>query len=153
MDYVAEYDRMIQEVTAVLDKPISRDKYEIIDRGVPHKPGSLKPGKMGVYTFIFEDKFLKIGIVGANSNARFLSQHYNPRSAGSTLAASLLTDPEMAQYKLDENNVGEWIKHNCRRIDILLDADISVFARNLIEAAFHYRFEPKYEGFKAQREV
>lgn len=55
MDYVAEYDRMIQEVTAVLDKPISRDKYEIIDRGVPHKPGSLKPGKMGVYTFIFED--------------------------------------------------------------------------------------------------
>ena len=52
VDYVAEFDRIIQEVTAVLNKPISRELYEIIDRGVPHKPGGLKPGKMGVYTFI-----------------------------------------------------------------------------------------------------
>lgn len=151
MDYVTEYDRIIQEVSTALKKPISRDQYEIIDRGVPHKPSSLKPGKMGVYTFIFQGQFLKIGIVGANSNARFLSQHYNPKSAASTLAASLLTDSEMDKYGFDENTVGDWIKANCRRIDILIDSDISVFARNLIEASFHYRFEPKYEGFKTQR--
>ena len=151
MNYTAEYDRIIQEVTTALNRPIRREQYEIIDRGVPHKPGSLKPGKMGIYTFLLEDRFLKIGIVGPASNARFLSQHYNPKSAGSTLAASLLADPEMQHYGFDENTVGAWIKQNCRRIDILIDADISIFARNLIEAAFHYRFEPKYEGFRTQR--
>ena len=151
MDYVTEYDRIIQEVSTVLKKPINRSQYEIIDRGVPHKPGSLKKGMMGVYTFIFQDQFLKIGIVGANSNPRFLSQHYNPKSSASTLAASLLADPEMERYGLDENTVGDWIKSNCHRIDILIDSNISVFARNLIEASFHYRFEPKYEGFKTQR--
>lgn len=102
MDYVTEYDRIIQEVSTVLKKPINRSQYEIIDRGVPHKPGSLKKGMMGVYTFIFQDQFLKIGIVGANSNPRFLSQHYNPKSAASTLAASLLADPEMERYGLDK---------------------------------------------------
>ena len=151
MDYVSEFDRIIQQVTTVLNKPIGRERYEIIDRGVPHKPGGLKPGKMGVYTFILNDEFLKIGIVGANSNARFLSQHYNPKSAQSTLAASLLTDPAMERFNLTEENVGAWIKENCRRVDILIDANISIFARDLIEKAFHYRFEPRYEGFKTQR--
>ena len=151
MDYVTEFDRIIQDVTLALRKPISRDRYEIIDRGVPHKPGSLKNGRMGIYTFIFNNEFLKIGIVGANSNPRFLSQHYNPRSAQSTLAASLLMDPAMQKYGFTEDNVGDWIKTNCRRVDIMIDADISIFARDLIEKAFHYRFEPRYEGFKTQR--
>ena len=151
MDYIKEYDRIIQDVTSALNKPISRTKYEIIDRGIPHKPGGLKNGHMGVYTFIFQDTFLKVGIVGPNSNARFLSQHYNPKSAQSTLASSLLNDPSMRELGLTEENVGAWIKANCRRIDILIDADISIFARDLIEKSFHYRFEPKYEGFKTQR--
>ena len=151
MDYITEYDRIIQDVTTALKKPIGREIYKIVDRGVPHKPGSLKPGNMGIYTFIFQDTFLKIGIVGPSSNARFLSHHYNPRSAPSTLAGSLLSDPDMAEYGLTEENIGEWIKQNCRRIDIFIDAGISIFARDVIEKAFHYRFEPKYEGFKTQR--
>ena len=71
----------------------------------------------------------------------FLSQHYNPKSAPSTLAALLPADLEMKKFELDEDKVGDWIKQNCRRIDILIDSGISVFARNLIEAAFYYRFE------------
>ena len=52
----------------------------------PHRPRSLPVGKMAVYCFFFRGRALKIGIAGPNSGARYLSQHYHPRSAGSTLA-------------------------------------------------------------------
>lgn len=106
---------------------------------------------MGVYTFWYKEKFLKIGKAGPNSNARFLSQHYNPRSAQSTLAASILLDKGMQNEGITEGNVGDWIKNNCRRVDILLDADLGIFALELIEAALHYKYEPLYEGFATQR--
>ncbi|GEM_PF-5297747 len=54
--------------------------------------------------------------------------------------------------KLDVADLfGNWIKKNCRRIDILLDADLGIFTLELIEATLHYKYEPKYEGFLAQR--
>lgn len=106
---------------------------------------------MGVYTFWYEGDFLKIGKAGPSSNARFLSQHYNPRSAQSTLAASVLSDMRMQDKGIHENNVGDWIKNNCRRIDILLDSSLGIFTLELIEAALHYKYEPIYEGFAAQR--
>lgn len=106
---------------------------------------------MGVYTFWFEGDFLKIGKAGPSSNARFLSQHYNPRSARSTLAASILLDRRMQEKGITENNVGDWIKNNCRRVDILLDSDLGIFTLELIEAALHYKYEPIYEGFATQR--
>ena len=106
---------------------------------------------MGVYTFWYNDVALKIGKAGSKSNARFLSQHYAPHSAKSTLAASILVDKEMQNLDITEANVGDWIKQYCRRIDILLDADLEIFTLELIEAALHYKYEPKYEGFLAQR--
>ncbi len=106
---------------------------------------------MGVYTFWYEGKFLKIGKVGPSSNARFLSHHYNPRSVRSTLAASILSDGNMQNKGINEINVGDWIKNNCRRIDILLDTDLGIFGLELIEAALHYKYEPIYEGFVTQR--
>lgn len=90
MDFSSAFEKIIKEVTTVLGKTIDKDKYEIIDRGIPHQPKSLPSHKMAIYTFWYEGKFLKIGKAGPNSNARFLSQHYNPRSAQSTLAASIL---------------------------------------------------------------
>ena len=77
--------------------------------------------KIAVYTFWYEGRFLKIGKAGPNSNARFLSQHYNPKSARSTLAASILMDENMQDIGITENNVGDWIKNNCHRIDILIE--------------------------------
>ncbi|MGX8797709.1 hypothetical protein ACR6HW_16855 [Fusibacter sp. JL298sf-3] len=94
---------------------------------------------------------MKIGKAGPSSNARFLSQHYNPKSARSTLAASILADEKMQNKGINETNVGDWIKKNCRRIDILLDVNLGIFTLELIEAALHYRYEPIYEGFSAQR--
>lgn len=151
MDLIREFDRIILEVSSVLGKPIEKHKYRIIDRGVPHQPKTLPLQMMGIYTFCYNGAFLKIGKAGPNSNARFLSHHYNPRSARSTLAASILQDDRMQGIGINESNVGQWIRNNCRRVDILLDSDLGIFSLELIEASLHYKYEPAYEGFIAQR--
>jgi len=151
MNVPIELDEIILETTKLLGKPADKGKYEIIDRGVPHRPRMLPPNTMGIYTFWYNGIALKIGKAGPKSNARFLSQHYNPNSAQSTLAASILSDQEMRGLGISEANVGDWIKRNCRRIDIILYAGLGIFTLELIEAALHYKYEPKYEGFSAQR--
>ncbi len=148
--YVAEFEEIILGVTAAAGRKVE-DRYEIVDRGKPHVPRTLKRGKMGIYTFLYEDDFLKIGKAGPNSNARFFSQHYLPGSAQSNLSRSILADDRMSGLGITEENVGDWIKQNTRRIDILLDASLGIFTLELIEAALHYKYEPRYEGFKTQR--
>jgi hypothetical protein len=142
---------IILELSSILGKPISADKFEIVDLGLPHKPTSLPKGKMGIYMFLYDNKFLKIGKAGPKSNARFYSQHYNPKSARSTLAASILSDKTIDNKSISESNIGDWIKENCHRVDILFDTDLGIFALELIEAALHYKYEPIYEGFISQR--
>lgn len=149
-DFPAAFERIIRGVTAALGRELDGG-YEIVDRGRPHAPGTLPRGTMGIYTFLYNDEFLKIGKAGPRSNARFFSQHYRADGAQSTLAKSLLADEAMAPLGLTEESVGDWIRQNTRRIDILLDERLGVFALELIEAALHYRYEPRYEGFKSQR--
>lgn len=149
-DYPTRFERIIRGVTAALGRELG-DGYEIVDRGQPHAPKALPRGKMGVYAFVYNDEFLKIGKAGPRSGARFTSQHYQAAGAPSTLAKSLLADADMAHLGLTEASVGEWIRQNTRRIDILLDERLGVFTLELIEAALHYRYEPRYEGFKSQR--
>jgi hypothetical protein len=153
LNYSDEFNKIIEEVSGILGKPIDKEKYKIVDRGMPHNPQSLPVGVMGVYTFWYNGSFLKIGKAGPKSNARFLSQHYNPRSAQSTLASSILSDKNMENKSITEDNVGEWIKNNCRRIDVLLDVSLGIFALELVEAALHYKYEPTYEGFATQRKI
>ena len=150
MDYVSEFRQHIQNVTALLGKPLDESKYEIIDRGAPHKPEGLPKGKMGIYTFWYGGHFLKIGKVGPKSDARFRSHHYG-FNAQSTLAKSIISDNEMRVLGITESNVGEWIKKNCRRIDVLLDTSAGIFTLELVEGILHYVYEPKYEGFTSQR--
>ncbi len=151
MEIVKEYEKIICQLPNMLGKEIDHSKYEIIDRGVPHKPKSMPKGTMGIYSFWYEDKALKIGKAGPKSNPRFLSQHYNPKSAQSNLATSILKDTDMVSKGINEANVGDWIKESCRRVDILLDVELGIFTLELIEAALHYKYEPEYEGFVAQR--
>lgn len=148
--FVSEFEEIILNVTSAAGRRLDAG-YEIIDRGVPHTPGALKRGKMGVYTFLYQDEFLKIGKAGPNSYARFSSQHYHPDSAMSNLAKSILEDERMQGLGITRDNVGDWIRQNTRRIDVILDNAVGIFALELIEAAFHYRYEPRYEGFKNQR--
>ena len=148
--YVSEFDEIIRGVTSAAGR-ILESGYEIIDRGIPHTPGALQRGTMGVYTFLYQDEFLKIGKAGPNSYARFFSQHYHPQSAMSNLAKSILADDRMQELGITRENVGNWIMRNTRRIDVVLHNSVGIFTLDLIEAAFHYRYEPRYEGYRNQR--
>ena len=152
MSYTSEFASLIDSTFNAIGKPIAGQDYEIEDRGKPHVPPTkMPPEKMAVYTFIYNGQFLKIGKANQKSEARFTYQHYNPNSARSTLAKSILNDTKLTDARLDDNNIGEWIKNNCLRVDIIINERLGVFTLNLIESILHYRYEPKYEGFISQR--
>lgn len=150
-EFASELYLTVKLVSAILGKPIDTQGIEAIDRGMPHEPQSLVKGTMSVYMFMYNGRFLKIGKAGPNSNARYSSQHYNPKSSGSNLSASILADPEMKGLGITEDNVGQWIMRNCRRIDIRMNSSLGIFALELVESMLHYKYDPKYEGYQAQR--
>ena len=119
---------------------------------MPHKPpNNLPKGKMAVYVFSMGESVLKVGKAGRNSQARYTSQHYNPGSAPSTLAASILKDENAVQkYGLNEENISDWIKESTGRVNFLLDADMGKWVLNLLEAFVQCRLQPRYEGFASQ---
>ena len=109
---------LAQSGLGVLHSPI---EYEV--QPAPHRPHSLTKGKCAVYVFSLSqawgsacpagpDRVLKVGMAGPNSNARFQSQHYNPNSAGSTVAGSLgrckILWPYLGITKLTSEDVGDW---------------------------------------------
>lgn len=119
----------------------------------PHVPPTRLPmGKMAVYVFSKGTDILKVGKVGAKSQARYTSQHYNPGSAMSTLAASIIADRDrLGCGHVDEAVVGRWIKENVDRVNLLLDETIGVPVLTLLESFLQCRLKPRYEGFKSQQ--
>ena len=142
---------ILLEIARLADLQIKERQIEVLDRGCPHSPSGLPRERMGIYLFKYEDTYLKIGKAGPNSNARFRSQHYTPGSSQSNLAKSILNDPSMDKFNLNNENVGDWIKQNVQRIDILVDSSLSIFILDLFESFLHCKFKPKYEGFQNQR--
>lgn len=124
----------------------------IEDLPAPHLPPTKLPaGKMAVYVFYSEGVVLKVGKVGAKSQARYTSQHYNPGSAMSTLASSVLAD--QARHGIiesDAGHIGSWIKRNVSRVNFLVDQDLGIRLLSLLETFLHCRLKPIYEGFKGQ---
>ncbi len=150
MSWQAEIQQALYDfltVTALAGRPLSAHDLQTEFLPAPHKPPSKMPaGKMAVYGFYCAGQWLKIGIAGPNSQARYTSQHYNPHSARSTLAASLLKDPGMRQrFTLQEPTVGKWIKSHCHRVNILLPAAHDRLLLALLEAFLHLRLHPRYE--------
>jgi hypothetical protein len=103
----------------------------------PHRPHSLPRGKCAVYVFSLSqtwgsecaagpDRVIKVGKAGLLSNARFQSQHYNPNSAGSTVAGSLIRSrilwPYLGITRLGSEDVGDWIRQHVDRDNLFLDA-------------------------------
>ncbi|HVA15670.1 MAG TPA: hypothetical protein VNF99_20655 [Stellaceae bacterium] len=119
----------------------------------PHVPPTRLPtGKIAVYVFSNGPDVLKVGKVGAKSQARYTSQHYNPGSAMSTLAASILGDRERLNLAdVDEAAVGGWIRQNIDRVNFLMDEQVGVPVLSLLESFLQCRLKPRYEGFKSQR--
>lgn len=119
----------------------------------PHaSPTRLPTGQMAVYVFTHGADVLKVGKVGAKSQARYTSQHYNPGSAQSTLAASVIADAErLGLGEADMAGIGNWIRANVDRVNILLPIHLGVPVLTLLESFLQCRLRPRYEGFKSQR--
>lgn len=113
----------------------------------PHKPAGLPTGKMAVYAFFLNGQALKVGKAGANSDARYRSQHYNAKSAGSNLALSILTNPARIEATgIDEFNAGDWIKQNTDRVNLLVSESLGDPMLSLLESFLHVRWKPVFEG-------
>ena len=119
----------------------------------PHLPPTGLPfGKMAVYVFSKGPDVLKVGKVGAKSQARYTSQHYNLRSAMSTLAASILSDREqLGLAHVDEASIGQCIRDNIDRVNFLMDKRFGISVLTLLESFLQCRLKPRYEGVKSQR--
>jgi hypothetical protein len=107
-----------EQVTELAGMPIRQDQWEIEFREAPHCPPPILPaGMKAIYGFWGAGVWLKIGMAGTKSQARYTSQHYNKGSAPSTLAASLANDPRMSDLvEFDQDSPGAWIKTRCNRV-------------------------------------
>lgn len=131
----------------------------------PHRqPVGLPLLKQALYWFSIEGICLKVGKAGPNSNARYTSQHYNPRSSNSNLAKSILTRsyvlkevlPAIKYNEIDmlnEETVGMWIKDNTSRCNLLIDAALNQVALSFLETFVQVRLSPLYEGRTSRRVV
>jgi len=119
----------------------------------PHLPPKKLPnGKMAIYVFTYGSYVLKVGKVGPNSQARYTSQHYNPNSAPSTLAASIIKEPKIIGVKgINEENISAWIKENTDRTNFIIVSSLGIQILTLFEAYLQCRLRPVFEGFKSQR--
>lgn len=132
---------------------LAADDIRIEALPAPHAPPTRLPaGFMAVYVFSHSGDVLKVGKVGPKSQARYISQHYNPGSAPSTLAASVIADADrLGLGDADRAGIGNWIRTNVDRVNILLPAHLGVPVLTLLESFLQCRLRPCYEGFRSQR--
>ena len=143
---VAEALDDFRKVAALADAEFIADSIVTEFLPKPHKPAGLPPGKMSVYAFFLNGNALKIGKVGANSDAPFRSQHYYPNSAGSSLARSILLYPSKVGADVNAQNVGDWIKGNTDRVNLFVPASLGDPMLALLESFLHVRWKPVFEG-------
>ena len=102
---------------------------------------------MAVYSFFHDGVCLKVGIVGPKSQARYVSQHYSPASATSTLGGSICRDPAAVGLDvLDVGDAGAWMRENLCRADLILPASYGMQVLRFAEAFLHLRWNPRFEG-------
>ena len=123
----------------------------------PHEPGGLPTGKQAVYCFAVPARWLKIGVAGPKSNARYRSQHYKAGRSMSSLAWSILQHPELlatvlgpearrSVASIDWETVPDWIKAHTTRTNILLDGGVPRRTVRDLESYLHHRLRPLFEG-------
>ena len=119
-------DDFVKNARIFTGREIPREAIEHEVLPPPHRPGNLPYGKRAVVVFYDpeSERFLLIGLVGPNSNPRFLSQHYRPHSSGSNLARKLLEHQvDLGLRGLTPASVGHWMKAHLARINIFLPAE------------------------------
>ncbi|MGH9350555.1 MAG: carbon-nitrogen hydrolase family protein [Terriglobia bacterium] len=137
-----------RKAAALASPRFSPDSIAVEIATKPHNPPKILPmGKMAVYAFFLNGQSLKVGKVGPNSGPRYTSQHYSPGSAGSTLAGSILKDPtKVGAVGVDSGSVGDWIKNNTDRVNLLLPVSSGLPILSLLESFLHVRWKPQFEG-------
>jgi len=131
---------------------------EIEILSAPHcQPPRLPTGKKAIYVFSAAELCLKVGKAGPNSNPRFTSQHYNPKSSRSNLAKSILRSKPLLKSKIDtprhveidqlsEENIKSWIETNSTRYHFFIDSKHDDLTLSLFEAFVQCRLKPLFEG-------
>ena len=127
--------------------------------GIPHAPTSLPPGWQGVYSFKYQEAWLKVGKAGPKSGARWTSQHYHPGRAQSTLAFSLLryahfsalafqelADLKIRLQKVGPDELGDWIKNNTERTNFLIRSELESAGLDQLERIALRILKPIFEG-------
>lgn len=152
--------KYIEKSTLLLEKPLKAGIDFIIDlpsdqhtfNSYKNKYGELKGA---VYIFYLNEcirfsgnRFFKIGRVSPKSTARFDGHHYNPKSSGSNLARSILNNKPLGK---EIGDVGDFIRNNFIRINILFLKSAPEFSNELVEAILHYKYNPLFEGPISQR--
>lgn len=127
---------------------IDPNDFQLDVRSAPHRaPSGLPRDSMAIYSFFNGGTCLKVGIVGPKSHARYVSQHYSPASASSTLAGSLCRNPGVVGLgSLDVANVGSWMREHLCRADLILAAGHGMKVLRFAEAFLHLHWNPKFEG-------
>ncbi|MGC5328327.1 hypothetical protein [Brevibacillus sp. SYSU BS000544] len=126
----------------------------------PHIPKSLPVNKCAIYVFsisqfygeihpVGANRILKVGKVGPKSNARFLSQHYNPKSAKSTLAGSIIRSKILWSFlgfeRIDENSIKDWLLAFTDRDHFYLD-EKNINLLDDLEVYLRAHLGPVFEG-------
>ncbi len=158
--YKKEVERIILKTSKILG-----DKIKILDdfyteiQGLKREKDNKRPeGYNAIYMFIYlehedEYRFLKIGQTMANNTVRFTDAHYKFQTGKVTiLATSILDDKNFPVEKLNKSNIGQWMRDNLYRIDVLIkstnDKHKDKIRLNFIEGLLQYKFKPRYEGSK-----
>ena len=144
-NYGDEIKKLIINTSKILGRPITGEDFYIEHQPCGHISKALPSGKMAIYTFVLNDEFLKIGKAGTKSKARYQSHHYCIKSNKSTLANSLVNDPN--EPNITNDNVTQWIRNNCERFDVILDIKLGNMALSFIEGMLHFKYKPRYEGW------
>lgn len=160
---MTDFDRIVaqfQEWAAAERLPVAKAHIQVVSLGVPHHPVTLPRGWQGVYNFQFGNAWLKVGRAGPNSNARWVSQHYGAGRSLSSLSWSLLTYAHFSSFQhpalpaafkeqvalVHPDRLGNWIKENCLRVNILLNAEVGRPALARLESIAQGVLKPIFEG-------
>lgn len=137
-----------RKVAILADAAFIADSITVEVTRRPHRqPKGLPAGKMAVYAFFLSGQALKVGKAGPSSNARYTSQHYNPKSAGSNLARSILAYPtKVGALGIDASGIGDWIKGHTDRVNLIAPASLGDPMLSLLESFLHVRWKPVFEG-------
>jgi len=133
-------------VSQLLGKRIHNGSIWIEDLGCPHEPPKKRKRNVSnVYIFMYENRVLKVGKADINSDARHSSHHYTPGGSTSSLYNSIKNSAGF-MVLINKQDIGDWIKNNCRRIDIYINHEEDSFTLGMIESVLIYKLRPEFES-------